>query len=460
MFIESDESQIQQLLNSFEKNRKVSQSKFSDSLSEIIKRCDSANITHNPTNMSKDDKKLVVQIPAGREKLDLNIREPQQAELLLSIPFEKVKGIGGYRAFCSYENNSIEAMLETGRRLGMPSGYLFQRMQRTFFRTGEQEFDEEANNRIEFTVDETLPNLKVSIGLASYAYAILETLRVNRPISPLGRLFRPITIQIEGISISRHEQTLALLEKITNACLFQLDLLIGFPMYLAIDFDETRRFFSRRASDSPTETPVLSLPKYQYDSKPMSLYWYGSTAEGMPLLQFLAYYQVIEFYFPMFAEKATYEIAKRLLKDPTFDRSIDIHINQLISSIKPYLTKGGYGEERAALLATVRECVTEQELRCFFQDDSERFEFYKSKSQIISSEKISVSHDKSDIVTETANRIYDIRCKIVHTKASESVNSELLLPFSKEAQQLGFDIELLQFVARKVLIVSSNPMSF
>ncbi len=459
MFIESNETKIQDVLKAYENNRKGSQSKFLDNLSEIIRRCDSAGISHNPENVTKQDKRLVVQIPSGREKLELHVREPLQAELLLAIPFEQVKGINGYRAFCSYESNSIEAMLETGRRFGAPSSFLFQRMQRVFFKSSEQEFDEESNRRIEFSPDEQFPNLKISIGQASYAYSVLENFRFNRPLSSIGRLFRPLTIQIEGVPISKHDQTLALLEKITNACSFQLDLMVGFPMYLAMEFDESRRYLPRRISDTSGDSHNLNLPKFQYDSKPMSLYWYGGTAEGIPLLQFLAYYQVIEFYYPMFAEKATHDITKRLLKNPTFDRSSDTHINQLISSIKPYLNKGGYGEEKAALLATVRECVTEQELRTFFQDDKERFEFYKSKAQTISSEKISIDRENAEIVTETAKRIYDIRCKIVHTKASESANSEVLLPFSKEAQQLGFDIELVQFVARKVLIVSSNPLS-
>jgi hypothetical protein len=459
MPIKSDDTKIRNVLKSFEKNRRSSQSKFSDTLSKIIKRCDSAEIEHNPASISSQDKKLVVQISSGREKIDLIIREHQQAELLLCVPFEEIRGISGYRAFCSYENNYIEAMLETGRRFGVPSSFLFQRVQRAFSKTSEKESDGESNNRIEFTVDDSYPDLKVSIGLASYNFSILEALRVNRPFLQPGRIHRPLTIQIEGMAISKHDQALALLEKITNACLFQFDLLVGFPMYLAMDFDEFRRSQPRRLTDSSPENLSLSLPKFQYDTKPMSLYWYAGTAEGIPLLQFLAYYQVIEFYFPMFAEKATHDIAKRILKDPTFDRSRDIHINQLISSLKPYLTKGGYGEERTALLATIRESITEQELRSFFQDDKERLDFYKTKASTISSEKISVDRDKADIVTETANRIYDIRCKIVHTKASENTNSDLLLPFSKEAQQLGFDIELVQFLARKVLIVSGNTLA-
>lgn len=460
MLIETDELKIQAILKAAEKAPKDSQTQFADNLSEIIRRCSLAEISHSPDSINTQHQQLDLFIPSGREKVELHIQEAHQAELLLAIPFEKVKGINGYRAFCSYESSSIEAMLETGRRLGAPPpSYVLQRIQRAFSRSGEQESDEESNRRVEFATDEQFPKLRISIGLASTAYSILESLKMARPLSNLGRLFRPLTIQIQGVSISKHDQTSALLVKVANACLFQLDLITGFPMYLALEFDRSSKHFPRRLSHALGENHNLAAPKFQYDSKPMSLYWYASTAEGMPLLQFLAYYQVIEFYYPVFADKATQGLVKRLLKNPTFDRSSDTHINQLISSIKPYLNKGGYGEEKTALLATVKECVTELELRTFFQDDQARFEFYRSKAQSISGEKISVDREKADIVSETANRIYDIRCKIVHTKTSGDAGSELLLPFSKEAQQLGFDIELVQFVARKVLIVSSNPLS-
>jgi hypothetical protein len=35
---------------------------------------------------------------------------------------------------------------------------------------------------------------------------------------------------------------------------------------------------------------------------------------------------------------------------------------------------------------------------------------------------------------------------------------ELLLPFSKEAELLSFDIELIQYVAQKVLIATSSQL--
>jgi hypothetical protein len=62
--------------------------------------------------------------------------------------------------------------------------------------------------------------------------------------------------------------------------------------------------FPHDGSSQMVEGPQYGyrLPRTTYDHEPMSLYWYARQARGVPLLEFLAYYQCIEFYFPTYAE--------------------------------------------------------------------------------------------------------------------------------------------------------------
>ena len=74
--------------------------------------------------------------------------------------------------------------------------------------------------------------------------------------------------------------------------------------------------------------------------------------------------------------------------------------------------------------------------------------------------KISLATSTADLRGDVAERIYNIRCKIVHTKTdARDSDVELLLPFSKEAEQLVFDIELAQYLAQQVLIAASSQYS-
>ena len=66
--------------------------------------------------------------------------------------------------------------------------------------------------------------------------------------------------------------------------------------------------------------------------------------------------------------------------------------------------------------------------------------------------KIPLANPNADLRADVADRIYDIRCKIVHTKNDSGIGDvELLLPFSREAEQLSHDIELVQYVAQETL---------
>ena len=56
-----------------------------------------------------------------------------------------------------------------------------------------------------------------------------------------------------------------------------------------------------------------------------------------------------------------------------------------------------------------------------------------------------------------AKRIYAIRNRIVHTKGGFE-EREPLLPFDPETRYLRHDIELVEFLARKVLVASSRPL--
>jgi hypothetical protein len=105
------------------------------------------------------------------------------------------------------------------------------------------------------------------------------------------------------------------------------------------------------------------------------------------------------------------------------------------------------------------ECVQTEGLREFLESDPDRKEFYSAKNNKTSPyHKIPLANASADLRVDVAERMYDIRCKIVHMKNdSREGEVELLLPFSKEAEQLFFDIELAQFLAQSALIAGSLP---
>lgn len=263
-----------------------------------------------------------------------------------------------------------------------------------------------------------------------------------------------LSIRITNTKTKTHDSTIRLLEKLTNSLFFQIDLQLGMP--LALQRERSRNGpRGRRRSDLGTRDD-LKFPEREYDQQPISLYWYAKSAIGLPLLQFLAYYQVLEFFMPTYSNHDAVGKIKNILKDPRFNAERDSQVARILATLRP--SKRGFGDERSQFESVIRQCVSQEELRGFFESSPQITEYYKSDYKPISDKKIPVNNKESDLILETALRLYEIRCRIVHTKDQSDKEVQLLLPFSKETADLHFDIALIEFIATAVLVASSAPL--
>jgi len=203
----------------------------------------------------------------------------------------------------------------------------------------------------------------------------------------------------------------------------------------------------------------LAPPKYEYDEEAMALYWYARTALNMPLLQFLAFYQVLEFYFPTFSFAEAQQKIRNLIKDPVFDVSKDSDVAHIINTIKQSARGRAIGDEKGQLKATIHHIVDNETLSTFLTESEERRDFFDSakKSKSLAKHKIAFSRPDSDLRAEVALRIYEIRCRIVHTKDEDDL--ELILPFSTDLVHMKHDLELIEFLATRAIIATSRPMN-
>ncbi len=105
--------------------------------------------------------------------------------------------------------------------------------------------------------------------------------------------------------------------------------------------------------------------------------------------------------------------------------------------------------------------MDEGTLRHFLSTAAERVDYFSGKIKCLKSTPIPINDPKADLRNAVANRIYQIRCRIVHAKGeSGDVENEPILPFSDEAELLYHDIALVQYIARQVLIRASRPLQF
>jgi hypothetical protein len=204
---------------------------------------------------------------------------------------------------------------------------------------------------------------------------------------------------------------------------------------------------------------TLEYPLADYNDEAMSLYWYAKSARDMPLLRFLAFYQSIEFYFPRYSQTEARKRVGAIIKNPTFRAYRDDDLDRLISAIQ-LARSGGLGNERSQLRSVVTECISADEMRQYLIASREREEHFSGKVPKTKYHKIPIANRNADVRNDVADRIYDIRCKIVHTKNEHSEDEfPMILPFSDDADFLLLDIDLVEFIAKRVLVSSSGELT-
>lgn len=384
--------------------------------------------------------------PCSRDFQYLKFSEEIDLNTYLESNFEHYKFIMDYEAIWSPKFKIIECELQTVTRWGAPSHYLLRKLARVL---GEELDETEENIRIKF--DKSDNDYNISIGQASIEYAILSFSK-SRP-SRFEFAKKRATLIIENIDIKTHDQVKRILEKVGNSLLFKLDITSNIGFKLAEDREIRRSYFRRKQLSHDLDK---SFPTYEYDNEPMSLYWYAKSAVDMPLLQFLALYQILEFYFPVFSQKDAHHQIKNIIKDPRFNPNKDSDITRILGAINQNKSGIGFGSELEQLKSTIQNCVTNDEIRVLIEDDPEMRDFFKdNKSKKLASKSLSISNKNTDLINECAERIYEIRCRVVHTKASDK-NYELLLPSSPDLKHLIYDITILEIIAKKVLVSTSR----
>ncbi|AFZ24252.1 hypothetical protein Cylst_2008 [Cylindrospermum stagnale PCC 7417] len=411
---------------------------------QLLQRCKDAQIeTKVREDLLDGEKVLSIGIPNGREKRWVNCYRKEKIELLLNSEFEKYVFIGDYHAICSYSDGIIESMI---RGIGLLNPSLSNRLLNIQYSPllG-TDLSEDENGNVELVPDDDNLSVRIIIGSPSREMMVISRGYFER--------YNSMSLKVTGLNVKQHDQALLLLNKISNSLFFQIDIQEGIPLTLL----KFRRMNRVRRKRSKEESTFIQFPKTEFDEAPISLYWYARGAIGMPLLQFLAYYQVIEYYFPIYSQEEVRKKIRAILKDPTFRADKDTDIGRILSS-----TSGqsrGYGNEITQLRATLNACINPTELKEFITDTEDRKNFFSSKQKGLTERKIPLSDKDADIRNHVADLIYDIRCKIVHTKGEGHEGEvDFLLPFSKEVELLFHDIELIQYISRSVLIAASVPL--
>jgi hypothetical protein len=413
---------------------------------ELEHRCREAGIEFDFTAAGRSVG-YVLKTTSGPEEHFLRI-SPNKYAPFVQVPFERFRLLNEYVGIYSYDDNHIEvAASPVGpglfsplrRRIRTEEGRVEEWLELIF---GNPEADE--------------PNCRLGKGSEEFYLLVQSSCKYHLPMSRRALIRRP-TLRIDGVPISRYDKMLEKLKSISDSCFFgiasEFDIafeLMGYSEREALD----RRPRRRRLR----EDVQFPFPNNRYDSEPLSFYRYALSAIGMPLLQYLAFYQTLEFYFPRYSYIQARDIARKILKVPGFSVHSDPDVDRLVVAIKQHRASDASRNEREQLAATLEACVLPQPLVEWVSEVEERKGFFTKERESRHVTKCVLQLDKPEkFLSSLVNRIYDIRCKIVHAK-EEWGDRDVILPYSEAAAQLSYDIELIRQIAEQVIGVSAIRM--
>ncbi|WP_410634035.1 hypothetical protein [Amycolatopsis sp. cmx-4-83] len=263
-------------------------------------------------------------------------------------------------------------------------------------------------------------------------------------------------VVITGVTTERHDQALRLLQEISTSFFIDLDLSYGFAFRLKKDIRV--EFASEPSEEEPSSTKMPRFPVLKHNDDAASLYLYARALVSAPLLAYLAYYQVLEFFMPKYARVAAVQKLRDVLRDPRFDHDDDIALGRVIEMVND--TDRIAGTEREQLKATVTRCLDAGALLDYLESHPRGTAAMADKKRIADIRLLNPKDTSASLVEQVADRIYDLRCRIVHGKEGGNGRGEPLRPFGRESKLLTYDLDLIRFVAQRVLITSSGPATW
>jgi hypothetical protein len=303
------------------------------------------------------------------------------------------------------------------------------------------------------------------------------TVRLDSPSAPaqvlLDSIYHPdprvsTTVSLIGTSASSSRQAEAALEWVGETFLFQHDLAANEPAYLV---QRTRRYrFDEFGSRKPDEVALeyeYHLPDERFRSDPMRLYMYGrSLTPELPLIQFLVYYQAIEYFLPYYSRLATLQTLRAAVMDPTFDATSDDSLVRILESVEPRRS------EKDQLRAAITHCVDCGHLRRFLGNLFQMAGLNRAPSEHLrglralcaeaehscDARSLAPADCECDqrLLRLLTERIYELRNRIVHAKGVGVFPGKRkpIFPFTEEARQLQADVALIRYVAAAIICAS------
>ena len=264
---------------------------------------------------------------------------------------------------------------------------------------------------------------------------------------------RPITIKVINFNAPDIETAVQKSDAIIESCLFQLSYMKHITGLPAEEWPMKRETAQPFYFEEPVRDNKMDFPRIICNSDVLRFYQRGMSTDD-PVLRFLSFYQVLEYYFLEVSDELLYDKLARRLKDPKFT----ISTKDLDGIIVEVTKHKGETDETEMLKVVLNKYLDDEILINFIEAYESHFsEKIYTKKQNIFGTDLEVKLQSGHISGNLAKRIKTVRNALVHA-SDRYERSERYIPNRENEAIVKREVPLLKFLAEKVMIASSEPL--
>jgi hypothetical protein len=275
----------------------------------------------------------------------------------------------------------------------------------------------------------------------------------SEPVALRDLLPRLITIKVWKLAAHSIQEAIEQSDKLIHAAFFEMAYLKRLAMGIVDEwpFTTTRPAHHSFRPHERHNGRELPFPRSAFNSDIVNFYLLGISS-NVPVLQFLSFYQVLEYFFVSLSDEQLYQRLTKRLNDPRFT-SEPKSLDRLIQDVTDHKRMT---DETEMLKLVLERYVDENELIEFIKtyEDHLGEQYYTKRRRrfgIESEVKLLSGH----LMGNVAKVVKAVRNALVHS-SDHHERIERHVPFSEGTRLVEMEVPLLKFLAERVIIASSS----
>lgn len=269
-------------------------------------------------------------------------------------------------------------------------------------------------------------------------------------------LFKPVTIKVFNLNSTSIENAIQESNDLIERCLFSISSIKENPVEL-IDEWPIRKKGVKNSKDfiygDEYKGPNLPIPNIKLNSV-LIRFHQQATSTDIPSLKYLAFYQILEYFFIKVADEQLYNTLSRRINDLKF-KADSANLDKIILDVTTHKREN---DETEMLKNVLRKYIQEDELIDFINSYESYLgkKIYTLKREIFGVDISATALNSGHVFGNISKTIKAVRNALVHSSDRYERNDRYISYSKAGTQTINDELPLIKFLADKLIIASAS----